>query len=111
MAAAGSLVPEVMKAKASSRPSASTTVPARVLTPVRVPVLAWTSRRAGGSPGPRGVRAMANRSLRVPVKPATGRPVRTGRSSGWPGCGGGQQQPGQQGGGEPVGVVEAAAVV
>ena len=50
-AAAGSVVPAAMKAKASSRPSWSTTVPARVLTPVRVPVLARTRPAAPRASG------------------------------------------------------------
>ncbi len=67
----------VMTAKARRRPSASTTVPARVLTPLRVPVLARISPAASAAPDPEPYRLP-----RVPVNPATGRPVSTGRRAG-----------------------------
>ncbi len=50
--------------------------PASAVTPVSVPVLAAHDAAAGP------VSAVSKRSARVPVTPATGSPVRTGRSSG-----------------------------
>ena len=67
------MVASDMKAKASSRPSASTTVPARVETPMSVPVLARTNPAAGRVSG------STKRSAKVPVSPAMGRPSTTGQ--------------------------------
>ena len=62
------------KAKTSTRPRASVTRPARALVPRRVPVLARTQPRPGEP---------SKRSASDPSYAATGRPVTTGRSSGW----------------------------
>ncbi len=67
----------VITANESSLPSASTTVPAKVLTPLRLPVLARTTPAASPAPEP-----APKRLPSVPVNPAIGRPVSTGRSSG-----------------------------
>ena len=57
-------------------PSLATTMPASELTPVNVPVFARTTPALPAAEGD------SNRSPSVPVKPATGRPVSTVRSSG-----------------------------
>ena len=57
-----------------------------------------------------GRRAARSGCCRVPVKPATGSPVRTGRSSGWSGSAASARSGGEQGGGDLVVAVEPAAV-
>src|SRR2546430_1865549 len=71
LAAPSSPVPSAIIANASSRPSASTTRPASVVVPLRLPVLARTTPAPALS-GP------AYRLASVPDQAATGMPVYTG---------------------------------
>src|SRR6516165_1894110 len=68
-----------MNANASSRPLASLTIPARLTTCVRLPVLACTVPSAAGPKLPNTLWPRAS----VPEKPATGIPVTAARSAAW----------------------------